>query len=62
MHPFLHAGGGYEATSFYANFYSKTALSKYFMNKELDNYPANFVYQKAAAPPSTNPGSATDTV
>ena len=31
------------------------------MNNELDNYPVNFVHQKAATPPSTNPGSATDT-
>ena len=38
----------------------KTALSKHFMNNELDNYPANFMHQKAATPPSTNPGSATE--
>ena len=40
-------------------FFLKTALSKHFMNNELDNYPANFVHHKAATPPSTNPGTAT---
>ena len=42
----------------------KTPKKQHFQNiswyNELDNFLASFVHQKAATPPSTNPGSATD--